>query len=63
MAKKVKEDDEFEYDEDTSDELKVLELNLVNSAIRYDARRCLEQLREEKELERMISEHHYYDLF
>jgi len=62
MAKKVKKNEDFDSDDDMVDELEDIGIDEVISSSNFDVRRRLEQLREEKELERLINGK-YDDLF
>lgn len=63
MAKKVSDDDDYENDGDMSEDFEEIEHKLSEAGRFTDARRRLEQLREEKELERLINSNEYDDLF
>lgn len=64
MAKKVKDDEDLNYDDDLDEDVEAFEFNLAEPKdARLDARRYIEQLKDEKELERMVNGHHEYDLF
>jgi len=62
MAKNVKKDEDFECDDDMVDEFEDIDIDVTVSNSNFDVRRRLEQLREEKELERLINGK-YDDLF
>jgi len=63
MANKTKDDDTFDNDGEFSEELEDLAFIPVDSNKRLEARHRLEQLREEKELERLINGNAYDDYF
>jgi len=62
MTKKVKKDEDFECDDGMIDEFEDIDIDEAISSSNFDVRRRLEQLREEKELERLINGK-YDDLF
>ena len=62
MAKKLSDEDDFEDDGEILDNIDDVEFKLSESGSHSDARRRLEQLKEEKELERLINGK-YDDLF
>ena len=62
MAKKVKNDEDFDSEDDMNDDLDIIETVDSLSTINLDARRRLEKLMEDRELERLIDSK-YDDLF
>ena len=62
MAKKVKKDEDFDSDDGMVDEFEDIGIDEALSSSNFDVRRRLEQLREEKELERLINGK-YDDMF
>ena len=62
MAKKVKNDDDFASD-DLIDDFEDLDIDEALSTSHFDVRRRLEQIREDKELDRLINGNKYDDLF
>lgn len=63
MAKKITDDDDFESDGEISDDIEELELKLSETVSYPDARRRLEQLREERELDRLINGGNFDGMF
>ena len=66
MAKKIDDDDDDDYFDGTdeaTDSIEDVELDLGKYSGQLDARRRLEQLKEERELERLINSNIYDDFY